>query len=75
MNRAPDYQTILAGMALILMGAICGLLIFVPVPHENQQLVTFALGAISGALTVGGAAKIADRLTAPPAAPASGPAQ
>lgn len=54
--------TILAGMALLIMGVLSGALIFHAVPQPNQQLVTFALGAISGALTVGGAQKVADRV-------------
>jgi len=58
-----NAQTVLAGIALILMGILAGALIFYPVPQDNQQLVTFALGAISGALTVGGSAKVAERLT------------
>jgi hypothetical protein len=56
-------QTALAGVALLLMGAIAGALIFHAVPQDNQQLITFALGAISGALTVGGATKVADKMT------------
>jgi outer membrane lipoprotein SlyB len=59
----PNAQTVLAGMALVIMGLVCGALIFHAVPEPNQQLVTFALGAISGALTVGGASKVADKMT------------
>ena len=58
-----NAQTALAGIALILMGIIAGALIFHTVPQANQQLVTFALGAISGALTVGGSGKVAEKLT------------
>lgn len=54
----PAAQTVLAGIALIILGVLSGFLIFVPVPQGNQQLVTFAFGAISGALTVGGAQKV-----------------
>lgn len=58
-----DLQTALACLALIIMGCLSAALIFYPVPTNNMQLVTFALGAISGALTVGGGAKVADHLT------------
>jgi outer membrane lipoprotein SlyB len=56
-------QEILAGVALVIMGAISGALIIHAVPQGNMQLITFALGAISGALTVSGGSKIADKLT------------
>lgn len=56
-------QEILAGMALVIMGLLSGALIFYTVPQSNKELITFALGAIAGALTVGGAQKVADKLT------------
>ena len=59
----PNASTILAGLALVSMSALATCLIFHAVPQPNQQLVTFALGAISGALTVGGANKVADKIT------------
>jgi H+/gluconate symporter-like permease len=58
-----NYQAILAGTALIIMGVLSFALIFHAVPTDNQQLITFALGAIAGALTSGGASKVADKLT------------
>jgi hypothetical protein len=58
-----NAQEILAGGALLIMGAISGALIIHAVPQGNMQLITFALGAISGALTVGGSSKLADKLT------------
>jgi hypothetical protein len=63
----PNAQTMLAAVALLIMGLLSGALIFHAVPQGNMQLVTFALGAISGALTVGGGAKLADKITAPDA--------
>jgi hypothetical protein len=53
----------LSVLALVIMGGLSAALIFHTVPQDNQQLVTFALGAISGALTVGGAGKLADKIT------------
>lgn len=54
----PASQPVLAGTALIIVGVLTAFLIFFPVPQGNQQLVTFALGAISGALTVSGGQKV-----------------
>lgn len=59
---SPQTQAILAGVALVILGVLTACLIFVPVPQGNQQLVTFALGALSGALTVSGAARVADKI-------------
>lgn len=56
-------QSVLAGMALVIIGVLTGILCFHAVPQQNQQLVTFALGAIAGALTGGAAVKLADRIT------------
>lgn len=64
-----DFASVLACLALIIMGAICGALILHEVPANNQQLVTFALGAIAGALTVGGGQKVAGILTHPTETP------
>ncbi len=55
-------QTILAGLALALVGILTGCLIFHAVPQGNQQLVTFALGGLIGALTAGGASKLAEKI-------------
>ena len=51
----PAAQTLLAGLAMLLIGALAAALVVHAVPRGNEQLVTFALGALSGALTVGGA--------------------
>ncbi len=58
----PQAQSVLAGVALVLVGVLTGCLIFHAVPQGNQQLVTFALGGLIGALTAGGASKIADKI-------------
>ncbi len=55
-------QTILAALALALVGVLTGCLIFHAVPQGNQQLVTFALGGLIGALTAGGASKLAEKI-------------
>ncbi len=54
----PQAQALLAGIALVMLGLLAGCMVFVAVPQGNQQLVTFALGALAGALTVSGAAKV-----------------
>lgn len=59
----PSASTILACLALLIMGIVTVALIFFAVPPGNSQLVTFSLGAIAGALTVGGANKVADKIT------------
>ena len=58
----PQAQTILAGMALVILGVLTGCLVFHEVPANNQQLVTFALRALSGALVVGGGSKLAEKI-------------
>ena len=58
----PQAQTALAAMALVIVGVLTGCLIFHAVPQGNQNLVTFALGALAGALTVGAGSKIADKI-------------
>lgn len=58
----PQAQSVLAGVALLLVGILTGCLIFHAVPQGNQQLVTFALGGLIGALTAGGASKLAEKI-------------
>jgi len=55
---------VLTVFAMLIIGALAGLLVFHAVPAENKELVTFALGALSGALTVGGGPKLAERIGA-----------
>jgi hypothetical protein len=62
----PQAQTVLALLAMVIIGVLAGLLVFHAVPAENKELITFALGALSGALTVGGASKLAERAPRPP---------
>lgn len=58
----PSAPTALATLALLIMGGLSAALVFHAVPQSNMQLVTFALGAISGALTVGGGSKVAEKV-------------
>jgi len=58
-------QAILAGLALVMLGLLAGCLVFVAVPQGNQQLVTFALGALAGATTLGGAGHLAGAIKSP----------
>ena len=60
----PQAQTLLTLLAMLIIGALAVLLVFQAVPAENKELVTFALGALSGALTVGGGSKLAERIGA-----------
>ncbi len=60
----PQAQTVLTLLAMLIIGVLAGLLVFHAVPAENKELVTFALGALSGALTVGGGPKLAERIGA-----------
>ena len=60
----PQAQTVLTLLAMLIIGVLAGLLVFHAVPAENKELVTFALGALSGALTLGGAPKLAERIGA-----------
>ena len=62
----PQAQTVLALLAMAIIGVLAALLVFHAVPAENKELITFALGALSGALTVGGASKLSERTPAPP---------
>ena len=59
----PSAQAFLAGAALLIMGALGGVMLFQPIPQANATAMTFILGALAGALTVGGGNKIADKLT------------
>ncbi|HEY5409336.1 MAG TPA: hypothetical protein VIJ94_01290 [Caulobacteraceae bacterium] len=58
----PQAQAVLAAIALIMLGILTGCMVFAPVPQGNQQLVTFALGALSGALTFSGAGRITGKV-------------
>ena len=58
----PQAHTLLAGVALVMLGLLAGCMVFVAVPQGNQQLVTFALGALAGATTLGGAGHLAGAL-------------
>jgi len=51
-------QALLAGVALVMLGLITACLVFVAAPEGNRQLITFALGALAGATTLGGAGRI-----------------
>lgn len=55
-------EKILPVMALGILGILAVLLVFFTVPRENQQIVTFIAGAISGAITVAGGQRLASRL-------------
>ena len=58
----PQTHAGLAGAAPVMMGLLTACLVFVAVPEGNRQLVTFALGALAGAATVGGAGHLAGSL-------------
>jgi hypothetical protein len=59
----PTPGDLMAFYALSIMGSLLMMLVFREVPTANKELFTFGLGAISGALTVAGGRKIADKIT------------
>lgn len=59
----PSSQAFLAGAALLIMGVLGGIMMYEPIPAVNATSVTFILGALAGALTVGPGVKLADKLT------------
>lgn len=59
-----NAQLLLSAAALAALGLLGGCLVFHAVPQGNQQLVTFVLGALSGAVTTGGGAAVAGKLGA-----------
>jgi hypothetical protein len=66
----PAAQSVLAGLALVILGVLGVCLIFHAIPADNKEALTFLLGAISGALTVAGGQKVVAALTqTPPAQP------
>lgn len=70
----PPSQSVLAGIAMLILGGLSFLMVFFAVPAANHDFLVFILGALSGALTVGGAAKIASSgpnttINAPPSDP------
>lgn len=58
-------QTVLSGIALIIMGSLGGFLVFHAVPVDNRELLSVIIGAIGGALTFAGGNKLASTLSAP----------
>lgn len=72
----PDPQAVLATLAMLILGALAIGMMFVAVPATNHDYLVFILGAISGAITVGGASKLVSSVTtsqSPPAAPVAPP--
>lgn len=67
----PPAQTILSTLALMILGILAFVLVAVPVPQANHDFLIYILGALSGALTGAGAAKMMERpkTPAPPAEP------
>lgn len=59
----PSSETVTQWLALGVVAIIAFLLIFFEVPISNKELITFALGGIVGALSVGGNRKTADKVT------------
>lgn len=58
-----NAHNVLAGAALAVIGVLAFVLVFFPVPQVNKDLIIYCLGALSGALTLSGANKIADKIT------------
>lgn len=62
----PPAQTILSAIALMILGILAFVLVGVPVPQANHDFLIYILGALSGALTGAGAAKMAEKATPTP---------
>ena len=58
----PTIQEALAGVALVILGGLGLMLMFVSIPQVNSTSFTFILGALSGAITAGGGQKLAAAL-------------
>jgi len=48
---------VLAGAALLILGALGAGMLVVPIPAANATAMTFILGALAGAITVSGGGK------------------
>ncbi|MHB8529728.1 MAG: hypothetical protein ACYC8V_09495 [Caulobacteraceae bacterium] len=59
----PSSQATLAALALVILGALGGVMTFTSVPAANQTLLATIVGALAGALTVAGGGKLADKFT------------
>ncbi|HEY2178083.1 MAG TPA: hypothetical protein VGH15_05825 [Caulobacteraceae bacterium] len=57
--NTPTAQTVLSGAAMVILGLLAGAMMFVPIPAVNAGPLNFILGALAGAVTVTGAAKLA----------------
>ena len=62
----PSTTELLAGMALLILGALAGAMMLLPIPPANATSLTFILGALAGALTVSGGQKAASAITQTP---------
>lgn len=71
---AASSQAFLAGIALMILGILGGCLAILPVPTVNSTLLGMIVGALAGALTVGGTSKTTDK-PAPPAPDLTPPTQ
>jgi hypothetical protein len=60
----PTFQEALAGAALVILGGLGFMLMFVSIPQANSTSFTFILGALSGAITTAGGQKVATALGA-----------
>lgn len=59
-------QVAIAVLALALLGGLGYALIFHEVPQANREELATIVGAIAGALTVGGAVKLMSKPSPPP---------
>lgn len=63
MTNPPSAQAVLAGLAIVGLGVLGTLMVFMPVPGSNTTLLATIVGAMAGALTVSAGGKIADKIT------------
>ena len=59
-------QTYIGALALAILGVLACMLTFHAVPQENRELLSMIVGAIAGALTMGGAGAAVKALAKPP---------
>lgn len=57
-------NSVLAGVAMVILGALGLSMLVEPIPAVNSTILGMIVGALAGALTVGGISKGADKLHA-----------
>ena len=61
-----EPRTLISGATLVILGLLAGGMLLTPIPASNIQPFTFILGALAGAFTAAGGARITTALSAAP---------